>query len=376
MKTVVCRIFILSFLAFAMYACTSKSSNAGDGTVDEVDVDGKNLLVCNFENVTNEETWMLSDLVEDLNLIHFENKDEALFKAWFVSIYDNYIGVRQGQGPYKLFDKSGKYIADAGAIGQGPGEYSISLYDDVIDEKSGIVYLAPFAHSSKILAYDLTGKYIGDVEVPVKLKKPKLHLSKDGVLSFVHMAFTNDDIIAGQLDKERQLVKQIAPPENLRVQNFDGELWITRNTDAFEFHHTSVDSLFHYDLKENKIYPVFTLTHNGENTFKQYIETKDYFITLAHGKNATVATNKNAKTSSFIKLVNDFYGNMEMPISILNFRNGYYVLNLEPGQLIDMIQKRLEKSDCTQEDKKVLQELLATLDENANNVLFYGKLKR
>ena len=369
----------LSKILFSLLILTvfSFKSAAGDGTVKEVQVNGKTMMICSYDNVKKKETLRLSDLVEDLKLIQFENKDEAFFKAWFISVSDNYIGIRQSSGyPYKLFDKSGKYLADIGSIGQGPGEYNIALYDDIIDEKNKQVYLAPFAHSPKILVYDLNGKYLRDIKLPFSLSKPKLHLSSDGSLSFVHMAFAKDKILAGLLNKEGKIIKEVAPWENIIVKNFDGEIFNTRNTTAFEFQHTSVDSLFHYDLKANTIYPVFTTTYKGENSFKQYIETKDYFITLAFGKNAKIATNKKMKTSSFVKIVNDFYGNMEVPISIVHIRNGYYVLCFEPGELISLIEERLKESSCTQKDKKVLKELLAKLDDNDNNVLFYGKLKK
>ena len=40
-----------------------------------------------------------------------------------------------------------------------------------------------------------------------------------------------------------------------------------------------------------------------------------------------------------------------------------------------LIEKRLSESSCTEKDKEVLNKLLASLDEEGNNVLFVGKLK-
>ncbi|MCC8145272.1 MAG: 6-bladed beta-propeller, partial [Bacteroidales bacterium] len=298
------------------------------------------------------------------------------FKAWLISVYDNYIGIRQQRNPYKLFDKSGKFLTDVGARGQGPGEYSFSPYDDVIDEKNKKIYLGPFARSPHILTYDLDGNYLGNITLPFDMNKPKLHLNSNGNLSFIQMVFPNDDVMGAQLDKSGEIIQQVAPIENISVQSFDSEIFATRNTDAFDFQHTSIDSLFHYDLKDNVIRPVFTTLIPGEKSFKQYVETKDYFITLAWGKKAVIATHKKDKTSARIKLVNDFYGNMEFPINVLSVRNGYYVLSLEPGELITKIEDRLQESSCTEADKKVLNDLLSTLDDNSNNVLFYGKLKK
>jgi len=48
----------------------------------------------------------------------------------------------------------------------------------------------------------------------------------------------------------------------------------------------------------------------------------------------------------------------------------------EPLQLMERIEKRLEESDCTDADKKVLKELYDSLDEDGNNIMFIGRLKR
>ena len=48
---------------------------------------------------------------------------------------------------------------------------------------------------------------------------------------------------------------------------------------------------------------------------------------------------------------------------------------MEPGQLIEKIEKHLASGKCPSQDRKKLEELAATLDENDNNVLFVGKVK-
>lgn len=47
----------------------------------------------------------------------------------------------------------------------------------------------------------------------------------------------------------------------------------------------------------------------------------------------------------------------------------------EPGQLMNRIERRLAESDCSAEDRKQLEDLLDSVDENDNNILFVGKLK-
>lgn len=50
--------------------------------------------------------------------------------------------------------------------------------------------------------------------------------------------------------------------------------------------------------------------------------------------------------------------------------------SLEPGQLIEKIEKQIASGKCSGQDEQKLKELAATLTENDNNVLFIGKVKK
>jgi hypothetical protein len=332
------------------------------------------LIDCSLEDVKEAEVLPLSSLVEDCRLIHLDNStDEALFRAWFITVTDRYIGVRQqGNGAFKLFDQSGKFLCNVGSVGQGPGEYSIALYDDIIDDENDLIYLASFV-GEKILVYNTSGKHIKNIPLPNNMGKAKLHLS-DSIISVVYMPFNNDKFVAYQITTEGKVLKSVPTPPHFVVGNFDGEMFNTRNTSEFDFRTTNSDTLYHYDIKNNVIAPKFVMSvKSSEKPFRSYVELKDKYLTCVFGK--VVATDKDTKNSSYIKVVNDYYGNLEAPINILTVRNGWFVYNLEPAQLIEQIEKRLAESNCSEQDKQKLNALLPTLDENANNVLFVGKLK-
>ncbi|MDR3245684.1 MAG: 6-bladed beta-propeller [Prevotellaceae bacterium] len=347
---------------------------ADDGSVTEKTVNGHKLTVCSLDKVKKTETLPLSSLVENCTLLNFEDLDDALFKPWFTTVSEKYIGVRQqGNGQFKLFARSGKFLCNVGSVGQGPGEYSIALYDEVIDDKNDLIYLAPMT-GDKILVYNTLGKFIKNIVAPHRLQKPKLYLS-DGILTVVHMPFEGDKAVAIQFDSDGKIVKELARPKHLVVERFDGEIFNTRNNAAvFDFLSTSSDTLYHYNVKNNRIEPVFTMTVNSGKPYKQYFELNDRYITNVFGK-GLVSTDKKNKTSSYIKIVNDYFGNLAMPANVVSFRNGYFVYNLEPAQLKDEIEKRLAESDCSAQDKEKLTKLSSSLNENANNVLFIGKLK-
>ena len=82
--------------------------------------------------------------------------------------------------------------------------------------------------------------------------------------------------------------------------------------------------------------------------------------------------NKN-NNSHYVKLVNDYFGGLPAP---MNFTNGWFFAMYEPAVLMENIEKRMAASDCTDKDKELLKGLLESLDENDNNVMFIGKLKK
>ena len=60
---------------------------------------------------------------------------------------------------------------------------------------------------------------------------------------------------------------------------------------------------------------------------------------------------------------------------MFNFKNGWAYRLFEPNYLINWIEKRLEEKDCNKEDREQLYQLLETIDEEDNNIMFIGKLK-
>ncbi|MDR2473319.1 MAG: 6-bladed beta-propeller [Tannerella sp.] len=341
------------------------------------------MLVCSVNRIEGTKTIPLSELVENCTIVNFEDNDNALFRPWFTTVTDKYIGIRQsgeaGQ-PYKLFDRTGKFLCDVGSFGQGPGEYSIALYDDVIDDEHNMIYLASMVVKKGILVYDTSGKYVKSILQQYSFNKPKMFLSGN-ILSIIHMPFPKDKYFALQYDiTNDKVVKELPAHASFTVQSYDGEIFRTNNTSAFDFQHTSSDTLFHYDVLNNKIKPAFIMGVNTEKKpFRQYIELNNYYITNIwddSGKGPAI-TDKKTGQSSTCKIVNDFYGNMEVPLSVTSFRNGWFVWNLEPPILREKIEKHLKENNCSEEDKQKLQALLSTLpsDDDANNVAFIGKLK-
>lgn len=375
---------LLGILAIAtaglLTACSSKPKAVSDGSSSTLSANGQSLTVCDISKIKDTLEIPLSEWVEDLQIVRFENKDTAFFKLWCPAITDNYIGIRQRDNAvFKLFDRKGKFLCDVGSIGQGPGEYQ-SLYSEAIDEHNQCIYLAPFFGSTKILKYRMDGTYDSGIEVGERLNKPKLLLNDDGSLFLTHLFFRESSkMLAALIDKEGNVTPCLPSTEagtnqmNLKGQTigFDHEIWCYGNTDEPTFMYTYADTLYHYDRKKNQVEAQFTTINGPEKSWKIYTQLPEKYLVYINGVGSFVA-DMQTESSYFVKLKNDFIGGMSAPT---NFSNGYFYAAYEPLQLINRIETRLAESDCTEKDRKVLTELMNSLDENDNNVMFVGKLK-
>lgn len=376
-------------LAGCLSACDTstrkqQTQKANDGSITTVETDGHKLTMCDFALAKDTIDVPLSEFIDDCRIIHFDNSDKAMFKAWFTLATDQYIGVRQEGAPFKLFDKEGRFLHDIGSVGNGAGEYAISIYDEVIDEKNGHIFLSPFV-GDKIMMYSIDGSWIKDIKLPTRLNKPKIYLNTDGTLSVVHMPFAEGEYFAFRMDPEGNILQQIPATATTKVSDFNGEVFSPRNCNDFDFFHTNIDTLFVYDPAGNRLLPEFTMTFPNpkEKPVHFYYRLPNHFIITYYywrkngpenGGDILVDTQKNA--SSHFRLVNDFYGNLPISNPGYRFYRGYFIQNLEPGQLAEQIETHLASGKCPAQDKKKLGELAASLNENDNNVLFIGKIRK
>lgn len=338
---------------------------------------GDSLLICHYQEIKDTVELHLSDLIDDFKIIRFENSERAIFKSRVLpTITNNYIGIPQVGAPFLLFDKEGKFINNIGRIGQGPGEYPMTIYDAIIDEEENEIHLAPFAFLNKVLVYDLEGSLIREQTVEDKLNKPKIRLKEDERLVIIHLPLEMNQkkILAFQYDQERKLIETKQAPGHLWVKDFSQELFAYHNVPEFSFYITSCDTLFHYLPETNKILPKLTMDFGNmeEIPIHIYNELPNHYVVTVFNK-GSIFIDKQRQTANYVKIVNDFCGNMDEVI--FNFKNGWAYRMFEPDYLIQYIENRLKESNCTEKDREQLQGLLESINKNDNNILFLGKLK-
>ena len=379
---------LLVALVFGACCCSPK----GDGSVTIVDVGSSKMAVLSLNELKSDVVKIpLSSLVENCELVQLETKEGIFTNPWFTTITDKYIGIRENRrDPFKLFNRSGKFLCHVGSVGRGPGEYAIGPYDAIIDEQNELIYLSPFS-GNNILVYNTSGQFVKDIVAPFSLNKAKIFLSAN-ILTVVHMPFPNTGAMVLQFDVNTGTVlKEVAPLEHLIVNNFDHDIINTRNApEIFDFAFMNCDTLYHFDLKSNIIRPAFKMAYkSSEKPWLVHFQiNKDLFLTNVSFLGADpntgrqkyiprglVATDIKNRVSSYITVVNDYYGNLPVKVGYFTFFHGYYMLNVQPEELVEDIENRLAERNCTENDKQILNKTLSTLKEGANNVVFIGKLK-
>ena len=362
-------ILILFLLSIFLCSCSKRNNSVSTIMLNDIEFNISFLNKLKSDTVT----IPLSRLVDGCELVHLEYSEEALFKPDITTVTDNYIGVSQELGDYKLFSRSGKFLCSIGSIGQGPGEY-IAVNDCIIDDNNGLVYLAPI-FSDKIYVYNTSGRFLRNIEIPQFFIYAIPYLSDD-ILTIVYIPITEDKSIAikinihtGQILNE--FTTQIPQPER-------GGFASSRNIkNIFDLSHALSDTIYHFDIQNNSIRPIFTTSDNFSNEVtKRHVQiNKNLVLTAIRSKGVLIATDMKNKRSSFIKVKNDFFGNIDLPISIYFYLNGYFTYNVQPEQLMEDIKQHLSDSNCTEKDRQMLKKTLSTLKEGENNVVFIGKLK-
>lgn len=121
-----------------------------------VQVGDDQVLSCDQKLLTDSIHLLLTYLTEKPEIIHLDNRDEALISEGRVIVSDNYLlAWNNKQNPFKLFDRKGNFLTTIGSYGQGPNEY-LNVYDANIDEENDRIYILPW-QSAQILVYDLKG---------------------------------------------------------------------------------------------------------------------------------------------------------------------------------------------------------------------------
>ncbi|MBE6287516.1 MAG: 6-bladed beta-propeller [Mediterranea massiliensis] len=337
-------------------------------------------------------TFPLSEFVEELNLLKLDGSDEALVPVGRVIASENYLLVQgKQQIPYKLFDKKGRFIANIGSFGQGPGEYQL-IYDEQIDEPGNRIYLLPW-NAKALLAYDLQGNFVQSIPLPTIVPKGMFKAdTKKSQLQVFLLPFKHLPFVAWNQTFDGHILDTI-PSRHLAIQpDFSNEVYSNKNSTAFDvslftFWERRPDTLYHHI--GNRLKPQFTMEYSaGKMPIHSYWELPGYFTgdvavekqlsenTFSTEKPIDYIIDKQSLRGCYYKVMNDLFGGVEITYFAFKCRYGYYCENWEPAHLQETLQTILNnKKDLSDSERQRLMQLMGGITENDNNYIVWGKLK-
>ena len=391
------KLICLAVMAIALAACSG--GNRKTVSLDNMPVvthkevrDGQEITVCNLELIEDTIDLPLSYFVEDLQMVKLDNRDEALVGKGRVSVSENYLLVAKSSNvPYKLFRRDGSFVGTVGSIGQGPGEYTM-IYDVQIDEKNGRIYMLPW-NATSILVYDLQGKF--EKSIPLNKKYEKLRVPKGRIkvdadnnrIGVVLLPFDYLPVVSWAQDMEGNVISETSTEHFKVAPDFSNEVLSMKATDELSVQITGLKDapIHHLDMDKGSLRPVFWVDKgNKELQIHSYNEYPYHYggviaTILQINERQTTSTDpkdylvdKQTGKGCFYRLYNDWLGDAPTWLEGLD---GYYTLNIEPGELLDLLEKVLkENTSLDAERRKKLEEMKASIDEDENNYVFVGKL--
>ena len=353
----------------------------------------------------------LGDLMESYEIIRLDNRDEALIKTYPYGVYvtDNYILLRPADvvSPVKLFTRKGRYVADIGGVGQGPGEY-LYLFSWLVDEKENRIYLGP-GRTDKVLVYDLKGSYLPDevIRFGEIVHKSQIWVDYDKknvvVVTLPFSANVNSNFAISKnvcwvQNREGDIVHRIPVNHYGLIGDYSNGLVACRNVDAISFSifedpmlRTRPDTLYHYDAVKNIITPCFTIDHvvseNQSACTVLYETSRSYWAQVTLYPNNLSSSVSSVRLPAFNVCVSKKDGNVRridrftdpllgLSHLFLMMNNGYICISYDPLELMDALDKVLTQTDLESDVRKRATDLRNSLHENDNDILIIGKLKQ
>jgi len=348
-----------------------------------------NLSNQTFRNIS------LSSLIEEIQYIPLSN-DKLLNEISKVKQAQSNFYIIDNKSLLLKFSNNGKFEAQIGRIGNGPGEY-LFITDFTIGENSSVTY-ALISYQKKIFEYTPTGKYIQAINLYIRAQKIAGY--NDGFLTFNNISNGDNPISFVLLDLKGNILNQFANKYkfnngNGRSVRFEGECLFYNFQGKLHLKEIYDDTVFYVENKS--MIPKFIL-NSGKNRFTTEIrknlndgnvlynivfqsnifETKNYLF-FEYNDQILVYNKKTLESyeiSKNVGFINDVDGGPNVVFktaindnTLLTWYNAF--------ELKGYVASEAFKSSTPKfpEKKKALEKLANSLNENDNPVLMLVKLK-
>lgn len=352
-------------------------------------------IVCEYDKLTADVYVPLSLLAEAPHIVKLDNRDEATVEQWApVAVSENYILAlrREKPLPAKLFRKTGEYVAQVGALGNGPGQYHF-LYDHQLDELAGRIYLCPW-QTDHLLEYDLQGQFVRNIPLAKKYANvsfPKMKFVVDSErqrLTAFSLPFPNLPVMAWTQDLEGNIIDEIPIPQDMKMRpDFSHEVLTTHSAEGLNVFNTARGEYI-YTYKDGQLSPVAGIDLGGKSFFHclhllphhivgsvaQMTQTSDNTWEPTGEKNFIV--DRKTLRGGLGTPVNDYWGGAEVPYFAGRCYRSYYTWIYTPQEMKKLLTQVLAAPDkLDKATQKALQSTLDGIRENDNAYLVYARLR-
>ena len=382
--------------------------NECEQVAERKQINDNKIIVCNFDLLKDTIILPLSYFTESLHIVKLDDNAEISVPGGDVIVGEHHILIPGsywlGKIPYLLFDKSGKFITNIGSYGRGPGEY-FDVFDQQMDEKNDRIYLLPW-RSDKILVYNLKGNHLDPIRLSERIHIGRFCVNQEDSVVSIFAAPVNDyrvtkikteyfiwsQNMSGKIlnglplspeylpifDMSRFEANDPASSGNTKEQ----DVYYTKNLNPCQ------DTLYHYNPQSNLLIPQFTVNFKNRKIPLHYFgELPNHYIgyigelrevayrSFETFNYKTFIVEKNSLKGAYIKIENDFLGNMDVIDPSSFFYRGYYARNYEPAALFECLENTLANKTMTNAMQKKLTNLKNSIKETDNNYVLYAKLK-
>ena len=380
-----------------------------------ISLDSEELLSFDVSALKNKEFEIkLSDLMESVEIVQLDNSTEEAFgRTWDVEISDNYIATGNVAENVKLYHrKSGKYIGNVGKRGQGPGEYT-NIWDITINEEDKRIYLWPNMRDY-IYSYDMNGKFIEEETILLPegygtrgTMFPDRKTNELVVLGTPYGYYHREKIthegkkVACWVQNFQGNLKFSIPADNYTIPRGSSHSWAShpnRESSIYSYTLRTIksemrrDTVYHYNSKDNLLYPVYTTNYPHEDNFViASLESPLHYYTVHATYKKRRSTNpenlegykvlqvdKKSHAGKYIRVVNDYLGNI--PIVLYDFlfsvKNEYATIIYDPLGLKEQLEEALDtNTEMSEEVRKRVVSMKNSLTEDDNDILVICKFK-
>lgn len=265
------KINIVCILFFIVTSCTSSSKSDSEFPIINIEEGLKDFHISN-----------LSDYASSIHYVRLETNDDCLVTRCIRNIYleDNKIFVHDSDPYLKVFDaKTGKYIYNIGAKGQGPGELSFLSAVDINRLEKKILLCS----GSRVFHYDFEGNFLGAIEAPPVgdsdcIDSPLVSIGKSGFAGIIRHCGDQEKLVVLFNDKQ-EITGSLKCYENpLQPPNIPSGVWDSfsqgglfyRSGQNIRYFRGFTDTIYSYKPKTAMFSPFFIIDYGKYKSTLNY----------------------------------------------------------------------------------------------------------